>query len=169
VTTIAYKNGVLAADSLINYGTFSNGEINKIHVINVPEGGDDTHPPKRVRKAMIAISGVVWVTEPMIEWIEGGASQDEIPHCLLSAAEHFSCIMIDDEGTVWEFSNGFFLKCGVQYIAIGSGQMFALGAMAAGIEAPEAVAAAMKHDKATGGAITICTIADLKSEVRKAA
>lgn len=164
MTTIAYKNGVLAADSLINYGSFSNGEINKIHVISVPE--DDG---KRVSKAMLAISGVVWVTEPMIEWIEGGASQDDIPHCLLQHAAEFSCIMIDDEGVVWEFSNGFFLRCGVQYISIGSGQMFALGAMAAGVEAPEAVAAAMKHDKATGGAITVCTVADLKSEVREAA
>jgi ATP-dependent protease HslVU (ClpYQ) peptidase subunit len=164
VTTIAYKNGVLAADSLINYGTFSNGEVNKIHVVAMPE--DDG---KRVRRAMMAVSGAVWVIEPLIEWIESGASQDDIPHCLLAAAEQFSCIMIDDEGTVWEFNNGFFLKCGVQYHSIGSGQMFALGAMAAGIEAPEAVAAAMKHDKATGGAITVCTVADLQSEVRKAA
>lgn len=164
MTTIAYKNGVLAADSLINYGSFSNGEVNKIHVISVPE--DDG---RRVRKAMMAVSGIVWVIEPLIEWIEGGASQDDIPHCILAAAEQFSCIMIDDEGTVWEFNNGFFIKCGVEYHSIGSGQMFALGAMAAGIEAPEAVAAAMKHDKATGGAITVCTVADLKSEVRKAA
>jgi ATP-dependent protease HslVU (ClpYQ) peptidase subunit len=164
VTTIAYKNGVLAADSLINYGTFSNGEVNKIHVVSMPE--DDG---KRVRRSMMAVSGAVWVIEPLIEWIESGASQDDIPHCLLAAAEQFSCIMIDDEGTVWEFNNGFFLKCGVQYHSIGSGQMFALGAMAAGIEAPEAVAAAMKHDKATGGAITVCTVADLQSEVRKAA
>lgn len=164
MTTIAYKNGVMAADSLINYGSFSNGEINKIHVIDVPE-----EDGKRVRKAMLAVSGAVWVTEPLIEWIEGGASQEEIPHCLLHAAKEFSCIMIDDQGTVWEFNNGFFLKCGVEYHSIGSGQMFALGAMAAGIEAPEAVAAAMKHDKATGGAITVCTVADLQSEVRKAA
>lgn len=164
MTTIAYKNGVLAADSLINYGTFSNGEINKIHVVSIPE--DDG---KRVRRAMMAVSGAVWVIEPLIEWIECGATQDEIPHCLLVAANEFSCIMIDDEGIVWEFNNGFFLKCGVQYHSIGSGQMFALGAMAAGIEAPEAVAAAMKHDKATGGAITVCTVADLQSEVRKAA
>jgi hypothetical protein len=164
VTTIAYKNGVLAADSLINYGTFSNGEVNKIHVVAMPEDGG-----KRVRRAMMAVSGAVWVIEPLIEWIESGASQDDIPHCLLHAAKDFSCIMIDDEGTVWEFNNGFFLKCGVQYHSIGSGQMFALGAMAAGIEAPEAVAAAMKHDKATGGAITVCTVADLQSEVRKAA
>jgi ATP-dependent protease HslVU (ClpYQ) peptidase subunit len=118
---------------------------------------------------MLAVSGIVWVIEPLIEWVEGGASQDDIPHCILAAAEQFSCIMIDDEGTVWEFNNGFFIKCGVEYHSIGSGQMFALGAMAAGIEAPEAVAAAMKHDKATGGAITVCTVADLKSEVRKAA
>jgi hypothetical protein len=164
VTTIAYKNGVLAADSLINYGTFSNGEVNKIHVLSMPvECG------KRVRRVMMAVSGLMWVLEPMIEWIEGGATQDEVPHCLLAAAEQFSCLMIDDEGTVWEFNNGFFLKCGVEYHAIGSGMMFAIGAMAAGIDAPEAVAAAMKHDKATGGAITVCTVADLKSEVRKAA
>jgi hypothetical protein len=57
VTTIAYKNGVLAADSLINYGSFSNGEVNKIHVISVPE--DDG---RRVRRAMLAVSGIVWVS-----------------------------------------------------------------------------------------------------------
>jgi hypothetical protein len=168
VTTIAYKDGVLAADSLINYGTFSNGEVNKIHVVSIPEPSEDG-PPKRVRRAMLAVSGVVWVIEPLIDWIESGASQDEIPHCLLAATHDFSVIMIDDEGAVWEFCNGYFIPCGVQYHSIGSGQMFALGAMASGAGAPEAVAAAMKHDKATGGAITICTVADLQSEVRKAA
>jgi ATP-dependent protease HslVU (ClpYQ) peptidase subunit len=157
VTTIAYSNGILAADSLINYGTFSNGEVNKIHIVTI-----------HGRKAMLAVAGAVWVIEPLIEWIEAGAEQDEIPHCILHAVKDFSCIMIDDEGNVWEFNNGYFLRCGVEYIAIGSGQMFALGAMAAGVSAPEAVAASMKHDKATGGAITICTIADL-TEVKKAA
>lgn len=168
MTTIAYKDGVFAADSLINYGTFSNGEVNKIHVINMVEENVKYQEPT-LRKAMLAVSGVLWVIEPLIEWIEAGASQDDIPHCILHAAKDFSCIMIDDEGTVWEFNNGYFLRCGVEYIAIGSGQMFALGAMAAGADAPEAVAASMKHDKATGGAITICTVADLKTEVRKAA
>lgn len=164
MTTIAYKNGEMAADSLINYGTFSNGQANKIHVVAIPEDGG-----KRVRRAMLGVSGVIWVVQPLIEWLEGGADQDDIPHCILHAHAEFSCIMIDDEGVVWEFNNGYFLKCGVDYHAIGSGQQFALGAMAAGVSAPEAVAAAMKHDKATGGPITICTVNDLKSEVREAA
>lgn len=164
MTTIAYRNGVLAADSKINYGSFSNGEVNKIHVITVPD--DDG---KCVRKAMLVVAGAIWVSEPMIEWIESGANQEDIPHCILHAAKDFSCLMVDDEGTLWEFNNGYFLKCGVDYHAIGSGMMFALGAMAVGSEAPEAVAAAMKHDMATGGKITICTVDDLKSGVRIAA
>lgn len=163
MTTVAYKDGILAADTLISYGTFSNGNVNKIHRVSIPQ---ETGPDNQ---AMIAMTGVCWAIQPMIEWLEMGASQDDIPHSLLQAAGDFSCIMIESDGTVWEFNNGYFIRCGVEYHAIGSGQQFALGAMAAGVSAPQAVAAAMKHDKATGGDVTILSLDDLTTEVKKAA
>lgn len=158
MTTVAYRDGVLAADTLISYGSFSNGNINKINVVAIPE------EMGMGSKVMVAMTGVCWAIQPMVAWIEGGASQDDIPHCLLAHCTEFMCLMITEEGTVYEFNNGYFLECGVEYHAIGSGAMFALGAMAAGIDAPESVEAAMKHDKATGGSVTICTIADLKMQ-----
>lgn len=162
MTTVAFKDGILAADTIIGYGSFTNGNISKIHRVTMVDDAENR------KQAMLAIAGAVWVLQPLIEWIESGAGQDDIPHSLLHAAKDFSCIMIDEDGTVWEFNNGYFIPCGVEYHAIGSGQQFALGAMAAGVGAPEAVAAAMKHDKATGGAVHTLSVADLV-EVKKAA
>lgn len=155
MTTIAYRNGILAADTMVSYGSFRNGYVNKIRVLDMLRDG-------RTEKIMIAMSGTIWTLQPMIEWIENGAEQDDIPHRLLSHSNDFSCVMVTGDGQLYEFNEGYFIECGVQYHAIGSGAQFALGAMAVGVGAPEAVKAAMEHDKASGGEITVMAVSDLK-------
>lgn len=155
MTTAAYRDGILAADTRVSYGSFHNGNMNKIHVVPMRKG------PDCVENVMVVMAGVCWAIQPMIEWIESGASQDDIPHILLHRCKDFSCLMVTSNGTLFEFNEGYFIECGVEYHAIGSGSQFALGAMAADIPAPEAVKAAMKHDNATGGSIMVMTVADL--------
>lgn len=167
MTTIAYRDGVLAADTQINYGSYNNGHVTKIRRVAIPQE-QGKGKASVCRQAMIAVSGVMWVWQPLVEWLESGASQEDIPHVLLHAAQEFSVLMIDEDGAVWEFNSGYFIPCGVEYHSIGSGHQFAIGAMAHNASAPEAVAAAMKHDKSTGGEVHILTLADL-AEVRKAA
>lgn len=150
MTTVAYRDGTLAADTLISYGSFTNGNVNKIHVVDTPTG-----------RVMCVLSGVCWAVQPMIEWLAEGASQETIPHNLLASCSDFSCLVVNDAGLLFEFNNGYFIECGVEYHAIGSGAQFALGAMAAGVSAPNAVSAAMKHDKASGGNVTVCSVSTL--------
>lgn len=150
MTTVAYRDGILAADTLISYGTFTNGNVNKIHVVDTPTG-----------RVMCVLSGVCWAIQPMLAWLEEGSTQETIPHNLLTHCTEFSCLIVNDQGSLFEFNNGYFIECGVEYHSIGSGAQFALGAMAAGVSAPNAVSAAMKHDKASGGNVTICTVATL--------
>lgn len=158
MTTIAYRDGTLSADSMVSYGSFSNGNMNKINIVKMRTGEPGSFLYQRVA---VAMSGVCWAIQPMIEWIEGGATQDDIPHSLLKHHTEFSCVMLTADNRLFEFNGGYFIECGVEYHAIGSGAQFALGAMAAGVSAPEAVEASMKHDRATGGTISVFSVADL--------
>lgn len=153
MTCIAFRGGILAADSMISYGSYHNGQAHKIHVVTM---GGDLH-----RKVMIATSGIVWITEALVSWIEAGCPNDDIPHSLVARDAEFCCLMVNNEGRLFELNSGYWLECHVEYHAIGSGAAFALGAMAAGVSAPEAVHAASCHDKATGGPIHTMTVSDL--------
>lgn len=148
MTTIAFRDGILAADSMVSYGSFRNGNVEKLH---------------RVGDKIVGMSGAVWAVGVMLEWIEEGADSTQIPEVLLANQAQFSCIFIDANGTLWEFNNGFFLEVCAPYHAIGSGQLLALGAMASGASACEAVNAAAQHDKATGGEIVYLSVADLST------
>lgn len=157
MTTIAYRDGVLAADTLVSYGSFTNGNVNKIHVV-------ERKLAEKTDRVMVALSGIFAATEPMLEWVKGGCEQDDIPHFLLEKDDNFSCLMVTEDGSLYEYNMGYFIKCDNSYHAHGSGAMFALGAMAVGASAPEAVSAAIKHDKATGGTICMKTCDDLKQK-----
>jgi ATP-dependent protease HslVU (ClpYQ) peptidase subunit len=62
-------------------------------------------------------------------------------------------MLIDSDGKCFNVECGFLIPVEADYAAIGSGGMFALGAMAHGASSADAVAAAARHDKNTGGNI----------------
>jgi ATP-dependent protease HslVU (ClpYQ) peptidase subunit len=76
-----------------------------------------------------------------------------VPDLLLENDDKFEAILIDPDGNCFNVECGYLVPVIADYAAIGSGGMFALGAMAHGASSADAVAAAARHDKNTGGNI----------------
>jgi hypothetical protein len=140
MTTIAYRSGTLAADSQIAYSNYLNGQRPKI---------------TQCGRFHVALAGKAWLRRPLEEWLAAGADEANVPVELMENQAEFSCLIVDDDGVMLTFDRGYLLPVDAPYAAIGSGMFFAMGAMAHGASAEEAVAAAMAHDKNTGGPITV--------------
>lgn len=139
MTTIAYRDGVLAADTLVAYTTYTNGYTDKIAYC----GGH-----------LVALAGAAFLRVPLEEWVTAGCNDADVPDVLLVHKDKFQALIVDEQGRCWEFDHGFLVQVKAQYTAIGSGGQMAMGAMAFGASAVEAVHAACQHDKNSGGGIT---------------
>lgn len=138
MTTIAYRSGIISADSQISYSTFHNGTREKIAVKGA---------------YLVALAGQTWLRNMLEKWAEEGCPEDNVPDVLIDNDDKFEAIFIDKDGNCFHHESGFLVPVIADYCAIGSGAMFAMGAMAHGATAEEAVAAAALHDKSTGGNI----------------
>ena len=133
MTTIAYKDGVIACDSQITAGeTIHTMSRNKI----------------RRRKGFVLIAcGSEHLVEQVFEtWPDVRVDGDE-----------WSAYAVDSDG-LWECGSeeGALWKLKVrhdEHSAMGSGGAYALGAMDAGATAVEAVKVAAGRDVATGGRV----------------
>lgn len=92
-----------------------------------------------------------------------GCPESKVPTILLDNEEKFTCLIVDKQGQAFEFDNGYLVPVHADYTAIGSGAMLALGAMAHGADAEEAVMAAAIHDKNTGGPVSVYHYTELNS------
>lgn len=147
MTTIAYRAGVLAADSLISYQSYTNGSRPKITTC-----GD----------FLVAMAGPARYRRPLEEWIMEGHPPDQVPKVLIDNEDKFNALIVDKDGLAHEFDNGFLLPVFADYTAVGSGSLLALGAMAHGASAEEAVIAACLHDKSSGGPVSAMPISALQ-------
>lgn len=138
MTTIVYRNGVLAADTRMVQGTAIIGNVKKI--IRRDDGalcggaGDCAWLQAFHRWFLDAEEG----DPPIIE--------DNSKGVIIYSPKKIE--LFEQNGTV-EFKPAF--------LAFGSGKEFALGAMYAGASAPEAVRAAMQFDPYSGGKVTVLT------------
>jgi hypothetical protein len=140
MTTIAYRSGNLAADSLIAYTNITNGSRDKIAVCG---------------RYTVALAGIARLRKPLEQWCADGCPDDNVPSILTTMSDKFAALIIDNEtGQLYEFDDGDLLPVYADYTAIGSGALLAIGAMAHGASAEEAVRAAALHDKNTGGPVT---------------
>lgn len=134
MTTIAYRNGMIAGDTL-----FSGGGIHDCTVVKVA---------RNERGDLAGASGEAVYCHQFLEWFTGGEKFDapEVPE----GGTAF-IVRANDQGRVecWE-KPGFFTVM-APYYAIGSGRELAYGAMAFGAEAHQAVSCAAKHCVHTGG------------------
>ena len=130
MTTIAFKNGVLAADSMACIGN-RKSTTKKIHIVD--------------GKFVIAGAGALADIMRVVEYVyENGLSE-----CTrLFDIEAFpSAIAIDiNSGTPYRLERGVWLAITDEYYAVGSGADFALGAMAMGADAVAAVQHACSLD-----------------------
>lgn len=144
MTTIAYKDGVLAADCQRN---LANGPrtVCKIRT-NVGKW------------AAFAGAGEEWSIETCANWLTNGGKKkdqpyftdDDHPHLILVSKEGKVFCVTGRKPTIWPLLDPF--------TAIGSGGDFAIGAMEAGKSAVEAVEIATKHCTKTGLGIDTWTV-----------
>jgi len=135
MTTIAYKNGTLAADSLLTQGTTRVGNFNKIEQL-----ADGSY---------IGMAGSVEVFEEVIAWL----NDRTLPKPTFEEDDTFTAIIVNPNKSVRELSNSLrFFKVAGDWAA-GSGSLIALTAMHLGKTARQAVEVAIELDVGTGGKV----------------
>lgn len=127
MTTIAYRNGVMAADSQVTDNGRREGGVMKLYRLS--DG------------AIAGFSGDVALAQDVIAWLDGRGGRPAI-----GQDEQFDLLIASREGISFVQSNFRRGKIKAEYAAVGSGVNFAYGAMAAGADAIGAVEAAIKHD-----------------------
>ena len=137
MTTIAVRNGVIAADSTINDGGLHVGRVVKLH---------------RISCGVMAGAGD-WIEIMMIrDWLDERGPGDKSPPEQLKGSKA-SILLLCNNGRLlcYEGQSGFEIEAPFQ--AIGSGSSIALGAMAAGASAERAVEIACEFDTTSGGPV----------------
>lgn len=135
MTTIAYRNGVMAGDSrAFGFDKYPVGQKTKVY--RLPDGG------------LFGISAAkTGVVKRVREWIEDGTRPENKPSPWCEE-DDFQAIIVRPDGKCVLVSENFLPSDPVEaeFYAIGSGKELALGAMAAGLDAPAAVRVACKFD-----------------------
>lgn len=134
MTIIVYKDGILAADSLISDGNLGWGNIKKI--AKTKSGylaGSAGHQSK-------VIDFLVWAKK------EDFSTLPPTKHC------DNESIIITPKGEIWFYENSHnFVKMKNNFIALGDGAAIAMGAVFMGANAQEAVKAAIAYCITCGG------------------
>lgn len=142
MTTIAYRDGILATDRLITSGGERCGAYTK---------------GRNIGRLMYASAGSCGLTEAVGEWLRAGA-RGEPPRLKDGDREGSVYVFLPDHTIVWFHCDGV-TPIRAPYWAAGSGGPYALGAMAAGASAKDAVIAAIKHDTGSGEGVETLRIA----------
>lgn len=135
MTTIAYRDGVLAADTLTTSNGNRDGYLCKV---------------RRVGRVLVGFSGSIARGLKFEQWVRDGLQGDS-PY---RDTDSGNGIVVSEAGVVCWSSAGPWPVTTNCY-ALGSGGEFAMGAMEFGASAAEAVAVAAKHNVDTGGEITV--------------
>lgn len=134
MTTIAYKDGILAADSLVCNGS--------------ARAAMTTRKIRRIGKVLIAGCGYIGELEAFVDWVAAGM-KDTDP---LRGGETSALLLAPGQPPVLFGTRGPW-PASSEYIAMGSGEDFAFGAFSAGADAVGAIEAAIRHDVYSGGPI----------------
>lgn len=133
MTTIAYKDGILASDSQCWKGDIRIGYVRKI--IRLKD------------RSLLAVAGNLACLQSFAEWLNGGRV-DRKP------SDHETTIVhVRLDGSVWVFEHDGEMRSSEQVAAWGSGHVVARTAMECGLSAPEAVRMAVKFDGWSGGPV----------------
>lgn len=143
MTTIAYRDGVLAADTQQSYGNLRVMGINKI----VKAGG-----------LLAGATGDAVACKNFLDWVMKGCPESCPPMVWSMDKDWRGTGYIFLDGMVIEFWPQGSLVHRPAFFAAGSGCDFAMGAMANGADARRAVEIAAEYDKNTGGIVQSLSI-----------
>lgn len=136
MTTIAFRDGVMAADSR----TTTENVISKVTKVFRKRVGKKT--------VVIGVCGGVTASRKFVDWYGSG---DPMPEDLIPCGGQDFDALIWDGSTLWLVEElGYPVAVEEDYFAIGSGASFALAAMDCGKSAREAVRVACKRDCYSG-------------------
>lgn len=143
MTTIAYRDGALAADTAT---TFASGKMNDV--------------PKIIRSGdmLAAASGDAGYCYKFLRWVQSGCYGNPPEARSDNDGSDHGLIVRVTEQEHFEASGSF--KSAAKYIAIGSGGRYAMGAMCVGASAEDAVRAGIAHDPYSGGDVTVLRLGD---------
>ena len=155
MTTIAYKDGVMAGDTAVSSDTMYVGKREKVFLVRVPSRGTAMgEGPPRDRMVLFGFCGVLTQGVQMHEWLRNGMDPEDKP----ALDDDVHALLVEEDGTVsYVRDDCVELAIEAPFHAIGSGREIAIGAMAAGKTPEEAVAIAAKADLFTREPITTVT------------
>lgn len=137
MTTIAYRNGIMAADSMLtDYGDIKRN-TKKIFVLE---------------DVVIGTAGEDGDILRFIEWWEDGRKASKRPRRSTVTSLHLIIVDAHGQAEIWD-ENYFGEPTKEPFCAIGSGRAIAYGAFEMGATAKEAVAAACKWNVYTQGPV----------------
>lgn len=140
MTTVAYANGVIAADKMASEGNSRVGTTTKIF--------------KR-KGYLIGFSGRADTSALLLRWFEDGAKEEEWPDPYAEDCDA-SMLVITPDGRVLTYERfPIPIRMENQFHAIGSGRDFALAAMHLGHGPEDAVKVACDLDTYSGNGIDV--------------
>lgn len=145
MTTIAVRDNVIAADTLLTQGDAVVGYVDKT---------------SKIGNWLVGAAGPIIEYSPAISYLTPLLLQDidltsaVYTHIDKSHGSRYAVLMSHGAYGIWEY-DGILTKVSQDFYAIGSGAEYAMGAMAYGADAETAVKAAMKFNTKTGGTVTV--------------
>jgi ATP-dependent protease HslVU (ClpYQ) peptidase subunit len=157
MTTIAYRDGVMAADTRVTYGSRAH-RCTKLYRKSVGTG-------RSKHDVIIATAGEA---SPSLLFVDWYGSDRPIPDMLRSQGGDFTCLILTPDGLFEADVYCRPTRILEEFYAIGSGARGALAAMVCGKNAIEAVAVAAVHDIYTGGDIEWMSLEQPRRQRRSA-
>lgn len=140
MTTIAYRDGVMAADSQVTSG---NRKLRTSKARRLKGGG------------LIGGTGNLAHVLKLFRWADGGLRRGNKPEFPDGGADA-ECLLVKADGTVWLLDEELEpMQFEDPFLAIGSGGPYAMAAMECGRTPEEAVEVAAKFDAATSGPVQV--------------
>lgn len=140
MTTIVYRDGVMAADGRVTTGQLIVTDTCK-KITKLSDG------------ALFALAGEDHLEQNLIEWLEEADGGTAPPQ-----GKDFTAILVDTSGNLSVFTGSgdrFVPWNDIAYAAFGSGADVAYGALEMGATADQAVAAGINRDVNSGGRIQV--------------
>lgn len=135
MTTIAFRNGRMASDSLGVGDDIVRGTVRKLF---------------RVDGAITGFAGDTGMSRHFCKWFEDGADAAAPPKIETSG---FGALVYSADGLFVCSERWTLAEIVAPYAALGSGNLIALGAMAMGADAERAIEVAYLHDPFTRGPV----------------
>jgi hypothetical protein len=141
VTTWVYRDGILVADSMVTTSVTSQivGTCKKVH--------------KTKSGILCAGAGNLVDLHKFFRWVDEGMQDD------VAKLDHLDGILVKSKDEIYQVDNELFpYVIEAPWYAGGAGDQLAIGAMAMGATAEEALKVAMKYSMGTGGKIQKVTL-----------